>query len=211
MGLDNHILVIRREILFNGNYSSFHGFLPHKKEDYESRILSASNSGYRLRRSVEEDPLWKQPIPYMLIVNPNLKRVFAYQRSKEDPFYTEKRLQGKWSCGIGGHIERSDTKMANPLREGMFRELKEEVSINGRISEPQVLGYINDDSDNVGKVHFGILYLLETDATEIKPRDREIVNGRLRTVKELEKICSSDDVETWSKIALDPLKEIISG
>ena len=210
MGLDSHILVIRRKILFNGNYGLFHGFLPHKKEDYESRILVASNSEYRLRRSVEEDPLWKQPIPYMLILNPELKRVFAYQRSKEDPFYAEKRLQGKWSMGIGGHIERADIKMKNPLREGMFRELKEEVIINGRISEPKVLGYINDDSDNVGKVHFGILYLIETDATEIKPRDRKIVNGRLRTVKELEKICSSDNVETWSKIALNPLKEIIS-
>ncbi len=210
MGLDNYILVIRRKTLFNGNYSNFQGFLPHKKEDYESRILSPSNSEYRLRRSVEEDPLWKQPIPYILIVNPKLKRVFAYQRSKEDPFYTEKRLQGKWSWGIGGHIERSDIKTKNPLREGMFRELREEVFIKGGISEPKVLGYINDDSDNVGKVHFGILYLIETDATEIKPRDREIVNGRLRTIKELEKICSSDDVETWSKIALDPLKKIIS-
>src|SRR3989339_848879 len=86
-------------------------------------------------------------------------------------------------------------------------EIDEEVQINGNISSISLLGYINN-SDPVGLVHFGILYLLETDAVEVSPADKEMKQGKFMCLSELEEICVSPDctVEAWSQIALDPLK-----
>ena len=214
---DMQILVVEKNALFgsNGEYF-FEGFRPHHELDYESRILANLES--MRRGSVDEDANhpegnaernsgYKQPIGYMLIVNPNTKKVFAYQRSSDNEKYMEKRLQGKWSWGVGGHIEAQDTK-GNPIQESTLRELKEEVEFKGEIlGEPKVLGYIYHDFD-VHKVHFGILYLIETNE-EVEPRDPEISHGKFMDLNELEKICFSNncEVEEWSKTAIKPLKD----
>jgi len=200
---EKFIMVVGKELLFGNDY--FEGFRPHDEIDYASRILK--NFEYMKRGLAEQDSAYKQPIGYSIIVNPALKRVFAYQRASHDEKYGEKRLQGKWSWGVGGHIEKLDTDSGNPLQTSVQRELKEEVSIGGQIT-PKVFGYINNDSDDVGKVHFGVLHVVETDSTTVKPKDAEIDNGKLRTIAELEEICSSPDftVEEWSRIALEPLK-----
>lgn len=198
---DQQIFVVEKEILFGNDF--FVGFRLHREVDYESRIITNLKS--MRRGDAEEDPSHKQPISYILIVNPNSKTVFAYQRSSEDEKYAEKRLQGKWSWGVGGHIEARDI-VDNPIRESMLREIKEEVEFKGKIlDEPEVLGYIYHDH-GVHKVHFGILYLLKTNG-EVVPKDPEIAHGRLRTLNELEKICASPncEVEGWSKTALIPL------
>ncbi|MHA1873279.1 MAG: NUDIX domain-containing protein [Candidatus Heimdallarchaeaceae archaeon] len=201
------IMVVEREILLGDE--SFQGFKPQNQIDYESRILD--NFKYMKRGLAEEDPTHKQPVGYAMIVNPTLKQIFAYQRSTKDDNYAEKRLQGKWSWGVGGHIEKFDVENGNPLHASMLRELEEEVSVNGSVN-PKVLGYINDDSNDVGKVHFGVLYVVETNSRIVTPKDSEIDNGRLRTIDELEEICSSPDfaVEEWSRISLEPLKRYFS-
>jgi predicted NUDIX family phosphoesterase len=201
------IMVVEREILLGND--SFQGFRPQNQTDYESRILD--NFKYMKRGLAEENPTHKQPIGYAMIVNPSLKQIFTYQRSAKDSNYAEKRLQGKWSWGVGGHIEKFDIENGNPLHASMLRELEEEVSINGSINL-RVIGYINDDYNYVGKVHFGVLYVVETDSRIVTPKDSEIDNGKLRTIDELEKICSSSDfaVEEWSRISLEPLKQYFS-
>lgn len=202
------IIVIEREVLFGSDL--FEGFkLPHEV-NYESRILR--NLKIMKRGDVENNPSYKQPIGYTIIINPNLRKVFTYQRSSKDGHYGEKRLQGKWSWGIGGHIEPIDNENGNPIRESMIREVtKEETEIIGNIlGEPRILGYINDDSDSVGKVHFGILYMLKIDGYA-NPKDSEIAHGEMKDLNELEKICYSQDcdVEKWSKIALEPLRKLL--
>ncbi len=205
--MDNEklIITVKRDILFEQDY--FEGFKLQTETDYESRILK--NLNYMKRSFAEKDITYKQPISYSIILNPDLKQIFTYQRSLHDKNYTEKRLQGKWSCGVGGHIEKQDMD-GNPIHLSMLRELEEEVEIAGTIN-PKVLGYINDDSDDVGKVHFGILYLIETDSTTVKPKSHEIDNGKLRTIEELDVIFLSPEfkIEEWSKIALKPLKSYL--
>ena len=200
------IMVVECMHLFNNETDRFEGFVPHNHLNYESRILD--NLKYMVRGDAEEDPTHKQPIAYVLIVNPNTKKVFAYQRSKKDKEYTEKRLQGKWSWGVGGHIDKVDESNGNPIEVSMLRELSEEVHLPENIST-KVLGYVNYDTDDVGKVHFGILYLVETNADEIKPKDSEMAHGKLMSLSELEEIINNPDcnVETWSEIAIQPLRE----
>ena len=219
MGNPNQrIIAVKREILFGQDY--FEGFRIGGEVDYESRIVA----GYEvMRRGSTEEPenhpegnaelsaQFKQPIGYSILINPKLKRVFAYQRSSVDLEYAERRLQGKWSWGFGGHIEPRDTKNRNFIRQSTLRELKEEVRINGLIEKVEVLGYLNYDSDSIGKVHFGILYLFSTNSDEVMPLDSEISKVVFCSLEELEKLCFSQDVkvEEWSRISLGPLRKIL--
>ena len=128
-------------------------------------------------------------------------------------FYGDKLVitkgAGKWNI-VGGHIEKFDLENGNPISISMLRELEEEVSIGSTVKS-KVLGYVNDDFDDVGSFHFGILYIFETTSKDVKPKDPEIDNGKLRNIKELEDICLNPyfRVEGWSKIALEPLKRYL--
>lgn len=201
------IMAVEKELLFGKDY--FQGFISKGIIDYESRILK--NFKYIKRGLAEKDPSLKQPIAYSIILNKDLKKVFAYQRALKDKEYHEKRLQGKLSWGIGGHIEKIDIKVnQNPIYSSLLRELEEEIEMGDNSSSPKVLGYINDDSNDVGRVHFGILYVIETNSI-IKPKSSELKTGGLKTIAELEHINLSPEyvVETWSKISLKPLKEYL--
>ena len=199
---DSIIMVVEKDDLFNDDV--FDGFKSHEKVNYIDRILK--NYGFMTRKFAENDPTYKQPIAYCIIVNPILKKVFAYQRSKKEEHYSEKRLQGKWSWGIGGHIEKSDVINENPIVDSMLREINEEVEISDIITK--LLGYIYHDF-GVNAVHFGLLYLVETNSIDVRPKDPEIAEGGFKTIQELEFILNSPDckVEDWSKTALTPLKD----
>lgn len=201
------IMAVPTQILFSLN-NLFEGFQASEVYNYERHILD--HYTYMRRGTVEPDPSWKQPIPYAFVVNPQSKKVYAYQRSSDKNAAHESRLHGKWSWGVGGHIEQADALGKNPIHVCLEREvLAEEVDISGKILDIRLLGYINDHSDKVSEVHFGILYLIETDAETVSPKDAEMKQGKFMTLSELEEICSSPDcvVEAWSKVALESLKK----
>ena len=202
---DKEILVIDRATLFAESY--FQGFAPADGIDYSAIIHD--NYFYKRRGDVEPDPAFKQPIAYAVIVNKETKHIFAYQRAVTES-YTETRLRGKWSWGIGGHIDKVDSEEQDPILTSLFRELQEEVEID-EYDAPQILGYINDDESKVGAVHFGLLYLIETSSTKVKPKDQEISWGGFMSYDQLEEICMIADknVETWSEICLEPIRKAL--
>ena len=200
------ILALPVETLFAVS-QQFEGFQGASIFDYEAHILR--HQKYGRRGDLEEDPTHKQPIPYVLIVNRVKGLVYAYQRASHKEEAHEERLHGKWSWGVGGHVEHVDAMQENPIRVCLEREvLAEEVVIKGDVLSLSILGYINE-SDEVGKVHFGLLYVLETDAEEVFPKDVEMKQGSMVALFHLETICSSPDcdVEGWSKYALEPLRQ----
>ena len=208
---DKLIMVVRRQDLFTnseGFDDSFNGFKSLESINFEERILK--NYGFMTRKFAEIDSDYKQPIAYSLVINPDLKKVFSYQRSKKDKNYSEKRLQGKFSLGIGGHIEKNDIHLenANPIYDSLLREIKEEINLEVTNHAPEVLGYIYHNF-GINAVHFGILYVVRTNFENIKPKDPEIDNGKLRSIKELEQIlCLPEfELEEWSKTSLNPLKD----
>ena len=204
---EKEIMVVHINKLFNNDY--FEGFLHHSQTDFHSIILN--NFEWMKRGIAEQNPDYKQPIAYCIIINPELKKVFVYQRSTKAG---EERLHNLFTIGIGGHIDTPDfnkenntQENENPIHKSMFREINEEIHIPEQsLIEPFVLGYINDDSNDVGKVHLGILYLIKTNAEEVYPKDSEIEQGKFIFFKELEDIFSKNEFETWSKIAFEPLK-----
>jgi predicted NUDIX family phosphoesterase len=204
---DMQIMVVPTNLLFQDKH--FIGFSPKQRYDYENVILQ--NHVFKRRGDMEIDPSFQQPIPYILLYNPRTKKVFGFQRSNDKNHAHESRLHGKWSWGVGGHIDHNEAdSSSNPIHDALLREIKEEVYIDGEIKF-EVLGYINVEESEVSKVHFGVLYLGLTNAESIQPKDQELANGKYLTIEELDNIVLSKetDVEEWSIVALKALKEHI--
>jgi len=164
-------------------------------------ILSA---GTFIPRSVAElDPNYLQIIPYVVFfyrpADGSEEQIFSYCRGSKGG---ECRLHAKRSIGIGGHINESDTKpmFVRPFSQGMWREIREEVSI-GECSEKPVFGTIYDPSNEVGRVHLGVLKLIELHSPSIKPKDPSIIDSGLELVSKI--VSEIDLYETWSQMVIN--------
>lgn len=146
------------------------------------------------RPAAEEDPSYKQIIPYVVLTRKGL--VFATRRLNKGG---ESRLHGKVSIGIGGHINPVDeTDRRSVLMKGLERELDEEVYIQRR-GELVPQGFINDDGNGVGAVHLGLCFSMEVEG-EVLVKETEKLSGGWMSLQELRG--EFDNMETWSQIAL---------
>ena len=146
------------------------------------------------RPAAEEDPSYKQIIPYVVLTRKGL--VFATRRLNKGG---ESRLHGKVSIGIGGHINPVDeTDRRSVLMKGLERELDEEVYIQRR-GELVPQGFINDDGNGVGAVHLGLCFSMEVEG-EVSVKETEKLSGGWMSLQELR--WEFDNMETWSQIAL---------
>ena len=146
------------------------------------------------RPAAEEDPSYKQIIPYVVLTRKGL--VFATRRLNKGG---ESRLHGKVSIGIGGHINPVDeTDRRSVLMKGLERELDEEVYIQRR-GELVPQGFINDDGNGVGAVHLGLCFSMEVEG-EVSVKETEKLSGAWMGLQELRG--EFDNMETWSQIAL---------
>ncbi len=199
-------LIIKRGILFEDKY--FEGFLPCDNYDFIPLILN--NYEYHARGDeLENNEKLQQIIPYVWIVNSKDKKVFAYKRASGKQNYSEERLMNKISCGVGGHIDREDSD--NPIENAMIRELMEEVKMKS-YPKPKIIGYLNDDSDSVGKVHFGVVAIAET-LEDVSKGDNEMAEGRFYSVSELDEMFSDSryEVESWTKLSWPFVKDYLNG
>ncbi len=159
---------------------------------------------------MEEDKNFQQPIPYVIIVNPELHKVIAYQRGSSSTTSWEQRLYGKRSLGVGGHVELEFKDATNPLRETALQEIKEEIWLTS-IDSLKVLWYLNDNSDPVWEVHVWIIYLAETSEKSVAIVDGELAKVDFFSPEEIDEIMNSPDcdVESRSRIARKAYKEFI--
>ncbi len=195
--MEQDIIVVSRELLFQGR--EFQGFLPAAKGNYFQHIQSHSRV---LRRGeAETNTAYKQPIGYVVLVHRPTRRIYTYQRSTTAA-YEERRLAGKWAWGLGGHSEPCDE--GHPVKTAVLRELLEEVGV---VPDSLTLaGYINTDEDEVGQVHFGVLFIAETD-NAITSKDPAVTQGKLLSIEEISTLPTAANVENWSILALPAIKE----
>jgi len=186
--------------------SYFQGFRRVEPSSLES--LLDGKSEFKKRGDVEFSPSFKQPIPYVVLLDPDDGTIFAYQRSVDDKVIGEKRLQGKWSVGIGGHVRPKD---GNPgmraLVSARDREISEEI-VHGDLSCVYV-GCVNDDRDSVGLVHYAVVYVALTPKGSILPRDPAVRSGDFFRPDDLAAEVSKRDgrIEGWTEIILDAIKK----
>ncbi|HEY2911039.1 MAG TPA: phosphoesterase [Gemmataceae bacterium] len=195
MTADESVLVIPTERFHAAGY--FHGFRA-ANDAFRAAILDPAHFSFRPRSQVETDPAFKQLIPYILLRCGGM--LFHYRRGAGGG---EKRLAAKRSLGIGGHISTDDAAgPGDPYRNGMHRELHEEIALDTRFSE-RLLGFINDDSVPVGRVHLGVVHLLELVEPKATAREAAIADAGFAPLTEL--LPLREEFETWSQFVLDEL------
>ena len=196
-----HVLVVPTQLFHSLGY--FQGFCA-EVDRYLKTLFAPDNISYRPRPEMEEDSSFKQLIPYVIFRHTDpAGRVSVYQYSRGGGS-GEKRLVAKKSVGIGGHISQEDgeAKDADPYHDGMNRELQEEVIID----TPHVInlvGLINDDETEVGKVHLGIVHICDVETPDVRSNEDEIEGNGFQPIQEL--LDNLDGFETWSAICLEAL------
>ena len=178
---------------------SFQGFLEDDGTLVE-HILSSGHVKFIERDKVEEDPSYKQLIPYVVIKW--LDKFLHYVRGKNSD---EIRLRHLGSIGVGGHISVTDHNLFggdiyDVFTEGIRREVTEEIEVN-TLYDQRILGFINDDSNPVGRVHFGVLAIWNLAEPNVIKRERPVTSLEFLTIKELRS--RKNGLETWSQIVLD--------
>ncbi|WP_020469540.1 hypothetical protein [Zavarzinella formosa] len=190
---DELVLVIpRRQFESAGVFHGFRAF----DEDYHSRLMAPGGLSFQPRSRMETDPAFKQLIPYVILRHG--RQIFEYIRGSSGG---ESRLHHHRSVGIGGHISSDDGRAdGDAYRAGMLRELHEEVELRSAFFE-QLFGFICDDTIPVGKVHLGIVHLIDLESPDVVARETGIAGGRFTEISEL--ITRLDEFETWSQFALE--------
>lgn len=189
------ILVVPTAVFHRVGY--FQGFCD-QVGSYVRELLYGGHASYRLRGQMEEDPSFKQIIPYVIFRCGT--QVFRYTRGK---LQGEKRLHALRSIGVGGHISAEDRNLFDSTyEEAMQRELAEEVRVESPYRQ-RIVGMINDDETPVGRVHLGIVHLCDLEEPKVRPRERALTRAGFEEVgRLLERI---DQFETWSQICLRAL------
>ncbi len=190
---NEQILVVKRSHLFPEE--SWNGLKQVNFDEYLTIIQDQCE--FHPRGLMEDDPTYKQIIPYLVFTHEG--RYFLMERHAKA---SEQRLKSKLSLGIGGHIRKEDMTNGKSIFDWARREFHEEVNYQGDLSI-KPLGILNDDSNDVGKVHIGFVFLLEGNSPEISVKS-ELQSGQLTRLEEL--ITSKDRMETWSQFVVDCLR-----
>ncbi|MFI5459352.1 MAG: phosphoesterase [Isosphaerales bacterium] len=193
--VDERVLVVPSAEL--DRLGRFQGFSP-DADRYLAALLVPELMQYRPRSEVEDDPGFKQLIPYVVFRCD--AAVFCYTRGKSQG---EARLHKLRSLGVGGHVSEADAegrKSLEAYESAMRRELDEEVFVTSPGLVRRV-GLINDDATPVGRVHLGVVHLFELEQPRVVAREEGLAEAEFLPLSAIRTI--RQDFETWSQICID--------
>jgi len=188
------VLCVRREDIFPDG--AWHGFVTDNLERPQSVIRESHF--FKPRAEVENDPSFQQIIPY--VVFRHRDRYLLTHRLRAS---SERRLRKQYSLGVGGHINPGDLEAGDPILDGLKREWEEEVVYDGRF-EARLLGFLNEESSPVSKVHLGVVFVVEGDSPNIRIRETDKLAGELLTLDEMRIYFL--EMESWSQIVYERLR-----
>ncbi len=184
-------------------------------EKYEMLLVSTDENSHF--------EYYKQIIPYVVLrttgegcptdsEGEESSRYLVYQRGKSGG---ESRLHDQWSIGVGGHINLDDNPNKDEYdgknklvaewcyKNCIARELNEELGFPHYVwpHQPREIAVINDNTTEVGRVHFGIVSILDLSPAETERFcfEDEAKNPEWKTLDEL----SSMNLETWSQLLVE--------
>ncbi len=165
---------------------------------------------FRERNELEEDPSFKQIIPYAVISNKEPERggvqqsesFYLFRRSSGQ---TEKRLKNLYSLGVGGHMNPVDSMESEEqyIIDELMREFFEEVRLSNGcyIEDIEFIGFINDDSIPVSRVHIGLLYNIRVSNKYVHVFETDKMTAAWIEKSGLAEFYKR--METWAKIIFD--------
>ncbi len=182
-----HVLVVPRGLVMDER--GWHGV----RIAGAAAVLAAvaRHGRFEPRDAMEHDPRFKQVIPYLVLRDGD--RIFLMRRSRAG---ADERLHDRFSIGVGGHLNPGDQDLAG----GLAREWAEEIAA-AFVPEFRLLGVLNDDATDVGRVHLGVVYGADAGGRPVAVRETEKLDGRFATFAELRAVRAQ--METWSQLVLD--------
>jgi len=165
----------------------------------EELAILRTEGELRPRPEMEADSTFKQVIPYLILRNG--PEYFLMRRTRAG---VDARLHERYSIGIGGHLNGVDLDgRMGDLEAGLRREWREEIDA---AFEPdfRVVGLLNDDETDVGRVHIGVVYVAETGGRPVAVREVEKLSGGMAPSGAVAAVV--DRMESWSALAFDFLE-----
>ena len=203
MPREEQVLVIERKVL--EQVGMFQG-LTFDVDNYLGEIFVQGVPRFMPRSQVEENPAYKQLIPYVLMSYQD--KYLSYIRGRRAG---EARLVGNRSIGIGGHINPTDdmplfnTDFYETYLAAVEREVAEEVSVETSHTD-RIVALLNDESNEVGSVHLGIVHHWVLNAPKVSKQEQMITQMAFMRPAELYEV--RDTLETWSGLCLTRLTEM---
>ncbi len=199
---NEHVLVVRRSLF--DELGAFQG-ISTEVGKYLPQFLDPSQNFFLSRDAAETDPSHKQIIPYAIFHCQG--KLLHYVRGKKSG---EQRLAAKGSLGIGGHINSEDAEQASLERDtyltGVEREINEELKLDTPYQQ-RIVALLNDDSNEVGQVHLGIVHVFDLESEAVAPNEAPITQLEFLTRDEL--LARRDLLESWSQFCLDHWDELL--
>lgn len=180
------------------------------------------------RRRLEESPLFRHPIPYVMIHRHNEAKnqieFFIFQRSKK---VGEQLLAGNHSIGAAGHPEAQSMRFypnwtlnaRDAMVASLIEEMDEELDFSGMTFQELIQncpttfsheGFIRDDANEVGKQHLGLVYSVGIPPhIEVTCKEEELITCGFYTLDEITDPASGFNLERWSYILADAYKRLI--
>ncbi len=200
--MDEIILVAPRAEVFENEALTFQGVLSNKGQ--VNRIMdNVANTYSTMRRGdAEENNDYKQPIPYAVLKRGN--EVYVYKRLTGGG---EVRLHNQLSMGVGGHQnDLGDLPFTETVFKNLMREFDEELYIHTDNIHLDTIGLINDDENEVGKVHLGILIIADLPLeTKVEVRETDQLEGFWVKIDDLKNDDIYPNLESWSQFVVDIL------
>jgi predicted NUDIX family phosphoesterase len=181
------VYVVPRETILGDG--AWHGV--RTTDTNEFLAVVAAHGRFEPRAAMEADPSFKQIIPYVVLRD--RERYFLMRRTRAGG---DARLHDAWSIGVGGHVNPGDGDLAG----GLLREWTEEL-VADFVPEFRLVGLLNDDTTDVGRVHLGAIYLAEADGRPVAIRETDKLSGAFATPAQVQEV--ADRLETWSRLAFE--------
>ncbi len=199
---EENVLVVPRQLFdelgaFEGLNFDVHHYIP--------TLLDPRRNFFLPRSAAENDPAHKQIIPYLLLRHG--RTVLRYRRGKSGG---EARLHQRFSLGIGGHINDTDTERghcdAATYERAVLRELHEELVLETDFNH-RIVALLNDDRNEVGRVHLGVVHVLDLQAPRVQARETAIAEAAFVDLDEI--IREQEALEGWSQLCATDLARLV--
>jgi predicted NUDIX family phosphoesterase len=187
--IDEQVFVVPRSAVLDG--AGWYGL---RTGDLDAFVAALERDGrYEPRAEMERDRSFKQVIPYLVLRDG--ERFFLMQRTRAggDP-----RLHGRYSIGVGGHLNPGDGGVLGGLRREWAEELVADFA-----PEFRLVGLLNDDTTEVGAVHLGAVYVADAAGRPAAIRETDKLTGSFVVADDVAAV--ADRLETWSRLAFEYL------
>ncbi len=179
------LLTLPNNVVFE--HGAWQGFLLGESWGSFYAKLAQENPLWMKRDEAEDNREVQQVIPWTIF---RWNNYYLELKKKQEGPHT--RLYNKYSLGFGGHVFKHEMDKVGSLDEWIKERFLQEMEYKGNLTV-STLGVVNDNTDELGSGHFGIVYLIEGDSNLVSSRKN--LQIRLSPLSEF----TGDDVRYWDR------------